>query len=743
MDNSIQDQLKNLQDKEKEYAKGISELSDAFGKSVTSLRDMRKSYESISPKFEDAKSEIDDLLDAANQLKSSIRDQAINTIKEIKNYSKGSYSLSNIKSTKSELLSQLANLSVSKLKSDHIEASKLKAQLDDIVNVESNRDKIVSNLKNNLTNQLTTLSQTKTELTGILGLHDNINKATSESNKLDASQEKIRSSYADRIKNVNKVLGMDVAEWADKAKEFTHVLTTPKALLLEISAAGVEGFKKMANAIQDARQEGETFSEALGLVNQGVLSIGRNLLHGNFVSLTDALEAQQSIIKNLGSVNFNQKITDTAGKLISLYNVSAASAGELASNLFIISKYNVSIVKSATEYAKQLSVANHVAPGEVFEELASNASLMSRYGADNVNNLIRATVQARKLGLEIGNIDSVADNLLDYDTSLQKTMEASVLIGKNIDFTAARTAFLNNNMSAGLKDLKQELQGIDFSHLNRIQQNALAGALGMPLDQLVKLINNKGAFSEGNAAMGGSSFLDKLAPVWKKFTSLTGAIFGLTTATWVNTWALRSTMGGNLIGRALSGLKGITGIGGGLAATEGTVIAGSAVGGMEAGVLGGVEGAVVKGAGMGMISKVLAATGLKGFISAASNIPFLGPLIAAGGMTIIDLLMGKGLGKSLFAGLGAGLGSLIPGISTVGSIGGGIAAESLYDSFFNKKNSNQSVNTSNNSDGFKSVADRIDNLHNSLLNGAIRVDLDGREVSRNLQRVKSRSGAPS
>jgi len=64
--------------------------------------------------------------------------------------------------------------------------------------------------------------------------------------------------------------------------------------------------------------------------------------------------------------------------------------------------------------------------------------------------MLKTAQQAKLLGLELSDVQSFGKGILDFETSLQKEMEARVLTGKDINFDLARQYALNNDIS-GLK----------------------------------------------------------------------------------------------------------------------------------------------------------------------------------------------------------------------------------------------------------------------------------------------------
>jgi hypothetical protein len=122
----------------------------------------------------------------------------------------------------------------------------------------------------------------------------------------------------------------------------------------------------------------------------------------------------------------------------------------------------------------------------VIAKISPTIALSFRRGSQE---LIKAAQKAKLLGIELSDIQSFGDNILDIETSIQAEMEARALTGKNINLDAARYYALTNDV-AGLQEelLKNLGSSAEFGKMNRIQQQSLASAFGMQVDDVTKLL---------------------------------------------------------------------------------------------------------------------------------------------------------------------------------------------------------------------------------------------------------------
>jgi len=98
-----------------------------------------------------------------------------------------------------------------------------------------------------------------------------------------------------------------------------------------------------------------------------------------------------------------------------------------------------------------------------------------------------ATVKA--LGLEMGKVEGIADSLLDFESSIENELQAELLLNKDLNLEKARQAALNNDLATVATEIaKQAGSSAEFGEMNRIQQEALAKAVGMNREELAKTL---------------------------------------------------------------------------------------------------------------------------------------------------------------------------------------------------------------------------------------------------------------
>ena len=97
-----------------------------------------------------------------------------------------------------------------------------------------------------------------------------------------------------------------------------------------------------------------------------------------------------------------------------------------------------------------------------------------------------------ELGLELGTMVKISDSLLDFETSIQNEMEASMLIGKQLNYNKARELALSGDLEGATKNVMDQIGGAaEFQKMNVMQRKALADSIGVSVEEMSALASGK------------------------------------------------------------------------------------------------------------------------------------------------------------------------------------------------------------------------------------------------------------
>lgn len=171
--------------------------------------------------------------------------------------------------------------------------------------------------------------------------------------------------------------------------------------------------------------------------------------------------------------------------------LSAEEAINLAANSSIAGQNVQTIADQVYRSVNAFNLQNRTAieARGILQETAKVSKDLGARFAFNTTEIAKAVTEAKNLGLTLSEVSSVADNLLQFESSITAELEAELLTGKDLTLERARQLALNNDLAGLAKELEaQNISALEYSQMNRLQQEATAKAVGMTADQLGKTL---------------------------------------------------------------------------------------------------------------------------------------------------------------------------------------------------------------------------------------------------------------
>jgi len=274
-----------------------------------------------------------------------------------------------------------------------------------------------------------------------------------------------------------------------KAKEFVEAMKeNPMLVLLTVATTLLKSFSDSIDKI------GEKFG-AIGVrdFSQDLMTADAELIRLGY----DAGTAGD--MANILSTEFGIIFKDAAKLAPQIANMAKAlglSTDEGAKVIGLFQTMSNLSTEGAIQLAKQtemLAISEGVAPAAVMKDIAGSSEIIAKFTDKGGKNIGIAAIQARKLGTDLSTVAGIMEGLLDFQSSIEAEMEASVLIGRQLNFQRARELALNNDISGAMSEVISQLGSEEeFGRLNLIQRKALAQSIGVGVDELAKFVSNQG-----------------------------------------------------------------------------------------------------------------------------------------------------------------------------------------------------------------------------------------------------------
>jgi len=338
-------------------------------------------------------------------------------------------------------------------------------------------------------------------------LENNITDATSEQAAALVEQLKARQHNNDHLKHQVE-LYESLASWQleliEELEEYSKgwekikskvlaVVSDPKILKSFLSVKGLEvlkeGLDETKEIFSEFRAEGMTFAQSL---SESQVALG-SIFSLSGASLKENAQIQGALVKEMGSMdNVTRDTVVSAGKLSKTFGISAQMAGQITGQLANLPGSTAESAAESLQFAGALAKAAHVAPGAVIAEMAQNSEAMATYTKAGGKNVEIAAVAAKKLGIEFGAVTKMADGLLDFENSINKQMEASVLLGREINLDKARELAFNGDLVGATQEMLRNVGGeVEFNKMSVLHRRALAESMGVSVQDLAKMVKNQ------------------------------------------------------------------------------------------------------------------------------------------------------------------------------------------------------------------------------------------------------------
>ena len=278
-----------------------------------------------------------------------------------------------------------------------------------------------------------------------------------------------------------------------------ELFITLKKSLTDPLVAGVAIAGILAKKVGDLNKQLVETGRALGYAKTEMTGLtaelnGAAVLSGEFLATNvDLLKTLQQTTEQLGVQGdiLGSKNIVGATVLRDQLGLSAEEAINLAANSSIAGQNVQTIADQTYRSVNAFNAQNKTALNarNILQETAKVSKDIGARFAFNTVELAKATIQAKNLGLTLGEVSGIADSLLEFESSITAELEAELLTGKDLTLEKARQLALNNDLAGLAKELEaQNITTLEYSKMNRLQQEATAKAVGMTADQLGKTL---------------------------------------------------------------------------------------------------------------------------------------------------------------------------------------------------------------------------------------------------------------
>ena len=306
-----------------------------------------------------------------------------------------------------------------------------------------------------------------------------------------------------QVKSQGKISGLiskssgGLAKWGAKLGAFGAIAVGAYSLMAKFAAK----IDEVGQTFGFLTSKNEQFRGDLIAAGNEAIMIGKNL--SDVLSVTAQLSSEFGITLD-EAANLSRTILDTAVAT----GISNDEATKLFGTFMQIGNLTSKQAEDLIESTAQLAAQKGVAPNAVLQDMAGSAEEIAGFTKDGGKNIAEAAVQARQMGLSLSTTAKISEGLLDFESSIANEVEASVMIGKQLNFQKARQLALEGDIAGATKNIVDQVGSeAEFNALNVLQRQSLAKSIGVSVSEMAKLVKGSEKLTL-SGAMAGKNFDD-------------------------------------------------------------------------------------------------------------------------------------------------------------------------------------------------------------------------------------------
>ena len=321
-------------------------------------------------------------------------------------------------------------------------------------------------------------------LGGIKGLGDASAKSQKELTEYAEKYRKETGKYPSQMHSFGKAITL-------AGKSFVKGLLDPAVIAGGLFTAIVKTFKDVDKAAGDtAKGMNMSYSEAVKF--RGELKEAADASNSQYITSKGLLETNLAINSALGT---SVKLSDKNVQAFTELRVTAGLTNEELMGIQALTLTNGKSLEQNTgeimAQAKITGMRNGVLLNEkeVLKGIKDISAATTLTLGKNPKLLAQAAATAKSLGMEMSQVESISNSLLDFQSSIENELSAELLTGKQLNLETARYAALTGDVATVASEVAAQLgSAAEFGEMNRLQQEAIAKSVGMGREELAKTL---------------------------------------------------------------------------------------------------------------------------------------------------------------------------------------------------------------------------------------------------------------
>lgn len=360
---------------------------------------------------------------------------------------------------------------------------------------------------------------------------DGHNSAVAELTK--RIEEDIESAKKQKEANEELVKAQIKAkEELDKQK--AEETATKLRKLADVASTVSVALQDFVKTIRDTQNKlGISSSNALDVVIGNAVGSFKSFFSATTVSAEEIMAQREAFQEEFGGVISGAAATDLAQQAKEL-GVTGQQLAKARRAFMTSTMGDLGQAKAQQDQFLETFRQQGLTNKDAMNAIAQYSELYARNGSRFADSFARAAIEAKKIGVDLGKIDQVGDNIIgDFEGFLEKTAELGAM-GFNLDTTRLGEAAESGDTGALMNELRSQLAatGKDLTNLRRSEQLALSNAFGIPMAELQRLAApTAGSGEQLTEQEQTNSILTIIADKAAMLTTIFSAVLGLLSGT--------------------------------------------------------------------------------------------------------------------------------------------------------------------------------------------------------------------
>lgn len=344
--------------------------------------------------------------------------------------------------------------------------------------------------------------------------------------------ERVKRWFADFKKELKKPIQLELAGIGGGGKgggglttlmggffgNFKH-LATPANALWVILGKVLLTFRSLDRAAWDFRRTMGLTRDSSAAIQATTQQLAAEFM-GLGVSVEKLYDDAVAFVSSFGSLKF---ITRDVQRNIALMSAQLGVSDTVSASFL----KRISAIKGTTAGAQTdmlgftaaLSEAAGTNLGEIMKDVASASEDALKFTRGNFLQLIQSAVKARQLGTTINDIARSSRGLLDFTSSIESEMEASVLTGQSINLQLARQLAYHGDLIGSNQEILRLAKQINFNQLDPFQMEAFSKAAGKSVVEIQNMLQSQKQIAELELRSKADQSLSKRLSKYKELST--------------------------------------------------------------------------------------------------------------------------------------------------------------------------------------------------------------------------------